>query len=251
MCIRLSLKLLFGSPKAALWHMPRWQDLWQAARWQDLQLCGMLHFIKTTKVCGWAEQRAGVLTAYCFHFLFSVWALLTPPRFKEKCPRRGLYYEILIYMLNVLHQICFPTCWNWFRTQCSPPFYLCGAACLHIVGEGRGHPQRAAQRENVPLTVPNPAEGPGCCIAASGCLALPCSLCKLVNRMIRAWGQFFHVHVCSSYSLAKRFRAICKPAQYFQTKHEAVITISICVLQFNWSGLWVSRWWELLLNPQY
>lgn len=171
---------------------------------------------------------------------------------KKNAHRRGLYYEILIYMLNGIHQICFPTCWKWFRTQCSTAFYLlCGAACLHIAGEGRGHPQRATQRENVPLTVPNPAEGPGCCIAASGCLALQCSLCKWMNRLIRAQGQFFHVHACNSYSLAKRFRAICKSAQYFQPKYEAVIRISICVLQFNWSGLCVSRWWELLLNPQY
>lgn len=87
-CIQLSLKLLFSSPKTALWRTPRWQDLWQTARWQDLQICEMLHFIKTTKACGWGEQRAGVLTAYWFHFLFSVWALLTPPCFKEKCPQK-------------------------------------------------------------------------------------------------------------------------------------------------------------------
>lgn len=170
---------------------------------------------------------------------------------KKNAHRRDFYYEIIIYMLNVTYQICFPTCWNWFRTQCSPPFYLCGAACLHIVGEGRGHPQRATQRENVPLTVPNPAEWPRCCIAGSDCSALLCSLHQWMKRMIRAQGQFFHAHVCSSTCLAKRFREICKSAQYFQPKHEAVIRISICVLQFNWSGLCVSRWWELLLNPQY
>lgn len=104
------LEASVNSPKAALWRTPRWQDLWQTARWQDLQVCEMLHLIKTTKVCGWAEQRAGVLTAYCFHFLFSVWVLLTPTCFKKNALGRGLCYEIIIYMLNVIYQICFPTC---------------------------------------------------------------------------------------------------------------------------------------------
>lgn len=168
---------------------------------------------------------------------------------KKNAHRRGLRFLFTCSMFST--RSVFPPAGTDLGPSALHPFNLCGAACLHIVGAGRGHPQRAAQRENVPLAAPNPAEGPGCSIAASGCLALLCSLCKLVKRRIRAQGQFFHVHVCSSYSLAKRFRAICKPAQYFQPKHEAVIRISICVLQFNWSGLCVSRWWELLLNPQY
>lgn len=44
----------------------------------------------------------------------------------------------------------------------------------------------------VPLTVPDPAEWPRCCSAASDCLALLCSRCsKWMNRLIRVQGHSF------------------------------------------------------------
>lgn len=50
--------------------------------------------------------------------------------YRKNAHRTGLYYEIIIYMLDVICQICLATCWNWFRTRCSPPFYLSGAPRL-------------------------------------------------------------------------------------------------------------------------
>lgn len=127
--IPLSLRLLFS-----FWKMASWQT----ARWQDLQICEMLLLIKTTQACGWAEHHASGLTAHCFNFLFSLWVLLTLLCLKENSHGTGLYYEIIIYMLNVIQQIWFATCWSWFRTQWSLPFYLRGAACLHNARAAHG-----------------------------------------------------------------------------------------------------------------
>lgn len=135
--IQLSLRLLFS-----FWKMASWQR----ARWQDLQICEMLLLIKTTQACGWAEHHASGLTAHRFNFLFSLWVLLTLLCLKENSHGTGLYYEIIIYMLNVIQQIWFATCWNWFRTQWSPPFYLRGAA---MPAQCKGRPWRATCREKL------------------------------------------------------------------------------------------------------
>lgn len=175
LCIQLFLKLPFSFRKVAFWQM---------TRWQDLQICEKLLLIKTTKGRGWAEQGAGdwqlaaFISSSASRYCWCCRAL------KKNAHRTGLYYEIIIYMLNVTHQICFATCWNWFRTQCSPPFYLSGAA--HC----KGHPWGATGGEK-----PCPRQyafQPRGCTAASDSLPLLYSLCsKQMIRMIRTQGHSF------------------------------------------------------------
>lgn len=65
------------------------------------------------------------VSEHCWHH----WAL------KKNAHRRGLYYEIIIYMLNIIYQICFPTCWNWCRTPCFHPFISVGLRACTLLGK--------------------------------------------------------------------------------------------------------------------
>ena len=115
---------------------------------------------------------------------------------KKNAHRTGLYYKIIIYKLNVIYRICFATCWNWFRTQCSPAFYLCGAASLHRV---RGAPGPPMETNLWGKAVPQQymcQRWLGCYTAASDCLALLFSPhSKWMIRMTGTQGHTFSVFV--------------------------------------------------------
>lgn len=143
----------------------------------------------------------------------SIWVLLTPPCFKEKClQNRFILQDYCLHaQCHHLSDLFSPICWNWFRTQYSPPFYLSGATSLHAVRAAQGPPMDSNLcGKSVPPTECFPAGWPTCCIAGSACLAVLYSLCsKWMIAMIRTQGhRCSDVHVCSPDFLARRFKTL-------------------------------------------
>lgn len=137
----------------------------------------MMLLIKTT-VCGWAEQCIGGLTAHCFHFLLSLWALLTLLSFKQKHVQKRVISRD--YLNTPCHQS--DLFYHLLKPILDPPHYLLSSQqcpCTHAVA---GPPQENNLMEKSQKAPARsfPAKQPWCCVSIPLCSYLTTISCLQV-----------------------------------------------------------------------